>query len=252
MPFDTYNSLNKTNVGGNIAGSAARAGLGIATGGSSEILANLLNFIPSIFQGIVGGRQLKQAKDIEAQNPRPEATIAPSVDKLVNYSYGQTLNQDIPGGEMYRNEIKGATASGMRAASELGSGSEAYGMLGQLVGREQNAFGDLAKETAQQVQGAKGDYMQSLGVKAGEENRVWDWNKAQPYLQAAQMAAQLRDSGMKNMYSGVANVAGAGAEWASPDFNSSLLMGGRKGGTPQPDVSEITNLLKQYFPNNNS
>jgi len=121
-----------------MAGTAARAGLGIATGGTSEIIAQVLNLIPSIFQGITGASQLKKAQRIEDQNPRPEATIAPSIDKMVNYSYGQTLNQDVPGGEMYRNEIKGATAAGMNAASNLGSGSEAYGMLGQLVGKEQN------------------------------------------------------------------------------------------------------------------
>jgi hypothetical protein len=78
---------------------------------------------------------------------------------------------------MYRGEIKGATAAGMRAASELGSGAEAYGALGQMVGREQNAFSDLAKTTAQQVAGYQSDYMNTLPLKAQEENRVWDWNK---------------------------------------------------------------------------
>jgi len=224
----------------------ARAGMGVATGGGSEIVSQVLNLIPSIFQGITGARQLNQAKQIEAQNPRPEATIAPSIDKMVNYSYGQTLNQDVPGGEMYRNDIKGATSAGMNAASQLGSGSEAYGMLGQLVGREQNQFGDLAKLTAQQVQGNKGEYMNALGTKAQEENRVWDWNKAQPYLQAAQIASQLRDSGTKNLYSGTANAFGSAAEATSPDFNSSLLWG-KNGKSTGGNVSmdELMKAIKQ-------
>jgi hypothetical protein len=228
----------------NLASMAARVGLGVATGGTSEIVSQVLNLIPSIFQGITGMSQLSKAKKIEAQNPRPEAEIAPSVDKLVNYAYGQTLNQDIPGGEMYRNEIKGATAAGMNAASQLGSGAEAYGALGQMVGREQDQFGQLAKLTAQQVQQSKGEYMNTLGTKAQEENRVWDWNQAQPYLQAAQMAAQLRDSGMKNLYSGGANAMGAGAEWASPDFNSSLLWGsGSKGTGGSQNMDEVLKMI---------
>ena len=75
--------------------------------------------------------------------------------------------------------------------------------------------------------------MGALGVKAGEENRVWDWNEAQPYQQAAQIAAMLRDSGLKNINSGVKNVFGAGAEYASStnqDFNSSLMWGKGKSG----------------------
>jgi len=210
-----------TTLGGNVA----RMGLGVATGGTSEIVSQVLNLIPSIFQGITGASQLRKANRIEAEHPRPEATINPSIDKAVNYAYGQTLDQDIPGGEMYRNEIKGATAAGIKAASELGSGSEAYGMMGELVGREQNQFGELAKLTASRVAGKEDTYLNTLPMKAQEEQRVWDWNKAQPYLQAAQIAAQLRDSGTKNLYAGGANAFGAAAEWASPDFNSSLLYG---------------------------
>ena len=244
MPFNNYNSLYGSNDSGasKVASTAARIGLGIATGGTSEIISNVLNIVPDIFQSILGGKQLRDASRIEAANPRPVAEIAPSVNKLVNYSYGQTLNQDIPGGEMYRG------AAGIRAASELGSGSEAYGMLGNLVGREQGALSDLAKQTAQDVAGYKKDYMDALGVKAGEENRVWEWNKAQPYLQAAQVASQLRDSGTKNLHSGISSVFGAGAEWASPDFNSSLLMdrgkGGKSGNISLDELNKIIQTIK--------
>ena len=219
---------------GGTAETAARAGLGVATGGTSEIIAQVLNLIPSIFQGITGLSQMRQARDIEAQNLRPEAVVAPSVDKLVNYSYGRTLATDIPGGTIARNEIKGATAAGLRAATERGEGSEAFGFMGELVGREQNAFSDFAGKTAREISGYQGDYMNALGVRANEENRVWDWNKGDPYLQAAAIAQQLRDSGLKNINSGVKNVFGSSAEALASrnqDFNSSLLYGKGNSGT---------------------
>ena len=210
-----------------------------------DVVSQLLNIIPSIFQGIVGVSQLGKANKIEAQNPRPTAEIAPSVNKLVNYSYGRTLRQDIPGGEIARGEIKGATAAGLRAASELGSGSEAYGMLGELVGREQNQFADLARLTAQQTAGYEGQYMDTLTQKAVEEQRVWEWNKAQPYLAAAEMARQLRESGTKNVYSGMANVFGSTAEAVSPDFNSTLIYGNdRSRGGKGVSNDELVEILK--------
>ena len=233
---------------GSLPFNAARAGLGMATGGTSEIIAQVLNIIPSIFQGITGASQLRKANRIEAQNPRPEAEIAPSINKLTDYSYGRTFAQDIPGGEMYRGEIKGATAAGMRAASELGSGSEAYGMLGQMAGREQNAFSDLARTTAQQVAGYQGDYMNALESKAQEENRVWDWNKAEPYLMAAQIARQLRDSGLRNINSGMKNVFGSAAEYGASmdqDFNSSILFGrGNNNGMGQLSLEDVIKEIK--------
>ena len=107
-------------------------------------------------------------------------------------------------------------------------------MLGKLIGSENNGMSELAKTTAQDVAGKQGAYEGALNTKAGEENRVWDWNKAQPYLQAAQMAAQLRGSGMQNIFGGVSGAAGAGAEMASPDFNSAINSGrgyGSQGGS---------------------
>jgi hypothetical protein len=212
--------------------------------GTAAIISQVLNLVPSIYQGITGASQLKKANALEEQYKRPVAEIAPSVNKLTNYAYGQTLNQDIPGGEMYRNEIKGATAAGLRQASELGSGAEAYGALGEMVGREQNSFGDLAKLTAQQVQSSKGEYMNALGVKAGEENRVWDYNKAQPYQQAASMASQLRNSGTQNIFAGVKNAFGSTAELISPDFNSALLNGGSTAGAATYTPEEIAKATK--------
>lgn len=208
----------------------AKTGLSAATGGGSDIVSGLLNMIPSIFKGIVGISDMNKANEIEKQNPRPNAEVAPAINKMVNYNQGLAQAQDIPGGEMYRNEIKGATASGMNAASQLGSGSEAYGMLGKLIGGQQNAMGGLAQQTSQYAQGNQQNYANSLGQLGQEQNRVWDWNKAQPYLQAAQMASQLRGSGMQNIFGGVSGAAGAGAEMAKPDFNSAINSGRGYGG----------------------
>lgn len=247
LKMPSFNQTPNKLVGSNLLGTDARAGLGIATGGTSEIIAQVLNIVPSIFQGIVGARQLKQAKGIEADNPRPEAEIAPSINELVNYAKGRTLAQDIPGGEIARNEIKGATSAGIRAASELGSGAEAYGMLGQLVGREQNQFSELAKLTAQQVAGYEGDYMNTLGIKADEENRVWNWNEAQPYQYAAQTAQALRDSGMRNISAGVKNVFGSAAETVAPDFNSSLLMGNGGNAGSSFSSAQVKAMLDEIY-----
>ena len=211
-------------------------------------IAMLVNAVPSIFQGIVGGKQLMDAKKIESQNKRPAAEIAPSIEDLVGYSKGLTLSQDIPGGTIARDEIKAATAAGTRAASELGSGAEAYGMLGNLVGREQNQFSELAKLTAQQVAGYQGDYMNALGQKANEENRVWEWNKAQPYLMAAATARELRDSGLKNINSGLKNVFGTTAETIAPDFNSQILMGNSKSGGENVSWDEVKKYLDEKYP----
>jgi hypothetical protein len=195
-------------------------------------LSAIIGGATSAIQGIAGLFQKNKAKKLEEQYPRPTATMADSIKKLASYAYGQTFDQDIPGGELYRGEIKGATSAGIRAASELGSGSEAYGMLGRLVGGEQNALSDLAKLTAQRVAGAEQNYMNVLsGPVYEEERRVDYWNREMPYLQAAQTAQQLRQAGGMNIMSGLKNIGGVVSEAVAPDLYSSLFGKGQANGS---------------------
>ena len=86
----------------------------------AAIAAVVSAVVPSIIQAVKGGKQQRMAERLESEYPLPEAQVAPSMNRLTNYAYGRTMAQDIPGGELYRNEIKSAIASGIRAASELG------------------------------------------------------------------------------------------------------------------------------------
>ena len=169
----------------------------------AALIQGILDAAGGVGQTVTGWWQLEEAKKLEKDYPRPTAEIAPSIGTMANYLYGKSQSQDIAGGDIARNEIKGATAAGIRAASELGSGAEAYGALSKMVGSEQNAFSQLAGKTAEQNLDWGKMYAQALQAKAGEENRIWEWNKAAPYLQAANLAAQYRSTGTQNLIGGV-------------------------------------------------
>jgi hypothetical protein len=209
-------------------------------------LVALIGAATSAIQGISGAVQMSRAKKLEEQYPRPTAQTADAIKRLLGYSYGRTLDQDIPGGELYRNEIKGATSAGIRAATQLGAGSEAYGMLGKLVQGEQSSIADLARLTAQQVSGARGDYMNVLsGPAYQEERRVDYWNKELPYLQAAEKAMQLRNSGAQNMMAGVKNIAGVASAAAQPDIYTALYGKGYNTGSGQMTLQQIEEYIKK-------
>lgn len=211
------------------------------------ILAAIIGGIPSIIQGIAGASQRRKADQLEAQYPRPEASMSPYIKQLLGYSYNKTLEQDIPGGELYRDEIKGATSAAIRAASEMGSGAEAYGMLGKIVGSQNKSFTELAKMTAGRVAGAEQNYMGVLsGPAYQEERRVDYWNREMPYLQAAQKAAQLREVGGMNMMAGVKNIAGLGMMAAAPDLYSSISGPGKTTGGTMND-SDLNAMIEKIM-----
>ena len=188
---------------------------GAAAGPWGAIIGGLLNIIPTIVQGGIGIGQLRKANLLEQQNIRPEASVMPAINQMVNYARGQTFAQDIPGGDIARNQIMGAAASGVKAASEMGRGSEAFGFLRDVTLGSQNQFSDIARQTAEYVAARKQDYMNTLPMLAQEQERVWNWNEAQPYLYAADTARRLRESGQQNIYGGVSNLFGSIAESVS-------------------------------------
>ena len=212
----------------------------------ADIAGKIMNIIPSIFQMHAGNVQMGQANALEDQYKRPTYTEPKSISDLVNYSRGLSMANDIPGGDLYRNQIQGATAAGMTAAKELGSGAEAYGALGKLVSGENSSFRSLAEKTASYVSGNQSKYMGALGQEAGYQDKAWQWNEADPYLMAAKKAAQLRDSGLKNQYAGLGNLAGTGAEYMSNSMPMNSLYG-RTFNPMSPQQGNSGNLIQQLM-----
>ena len=75
----------------------------------ADIAGKIMNIIPSIFQMHAGNVQMGQANALEDQYKRPTYTEPKSISDLVNYSRGLSMANDIPGGDLYRNQIQGAT-----------------------------------------------------------------------------------------------------------------------------------------------
>jgi hypothetical protein len=187
-------------------------------------IAALIAAATSAVQGIAGGIQLNRAKKLEEQNKRPTATMDPMIVRLINYAKARTYDQDVPAGNIYRNEIKGATAAGVQAASEINRGSEGMGAMVKMVLGEQNAFSQQAKTVAEQLMENRNKYMGVLAGPGYEESRRVDyWNKEMPYLQAAVTATRLRESGSRNLVSSIKNIGGVASEAAAPDLYSSLF-----------------------------
>ncbi|MCK4825155.1 hypothetical protein KA005_55920, partial [bacterium] len=147
--------------------------------------AGLLSIIPSIIQAIQSKRMMKQADELESQYQRPDYQISPSVTGMVDYAKGLTRRGDMPGGQMMRNQMGEATAAGITAMKEMGTGAEAYGGISKLVRGEHEALREQGIDLAELNRMGESQYLQSLGVQAGEERAKWEWEEADPYIMAA-------------------------------------------------------------------
>ena len=212
---------------------------------SALAIAALIGAATSAIQGISGANQRKQAAELESQYPRPEATMSPWVKRQMEYAYGKTFDQDVPGGERTRNQIKGAGSAGMRAASELGSGAEAFGFLGQVVGGQQGAFANQGKAIAERVAGAENNFMASLDAGNQEWQRMDYWNNQLPYLQATEAARTLRETGGQNMMSSARNIAGVTTAAIAPDMYSAVNGRGSGSGNSQFTDEQLNQIIAE-------
>lgn len=192
----------------------------------------LLGLIPGIIQARQSKKLLGQADELEGQYQRPDYEIPSSVTGMVDYAKGLTNRGDMPGGQMYRNQLGEASAAGITAMKELGTGTEAYGGISQIIRGEQEGLRDQQIDLAELNQMGESQYLQSLGVQAGEERSKWEWEEADPYIMAAEKSAMLRKSGIEGRMDAFSDMAGVGAGFLGgmDEVDWSDIFGGKNTG----------------------
>jgi hypothetical protein len=158
-----------------------------------------------------GDRMLAEAKALQEGYKRPEMMTPQAIQAMVKMAQGQ-MYQKMPGATQFENQIQGATAQGMSAIGEMGAGAESIGALAGLYGNQMNQMQNLAAQNASyQAQGQQ-SYMNALQGLGDWQQQQWQWNEADPYLQAMTKAAQLEQVGYLNRFQGYKAKQGAAAE----------------------------------------
>ena len=158
-----------------------------------------------------GDRMLAEAKALQEGYKRPEMMTPQAIQAMVKMAQGQ-MYQKMPGATQFENQIQGATAQGMSAIGEMGAGAESIGAMAGLYGNQMSQMQNLAAQNASyQAQGQQ-SYMNALQGLGDWQQQQWQWNEADPYLQAMTKAAQLEQVGYLNRFQGYKAKQGAAAE----------------------------------------
>jgi len=158
-----------------------------------------------------GDRMLAEAKALQEGYKRPEMMTPQAIQAMVKMAQGQ-MYQKMPGATQFENQIQGATAQGMSAIGEMGAGAESIGAMAGLYGNQMNQMQNLAgQNAAYQAQGQQ-SYMNALQGLGDWQQQQWQWNEADPYLQAMTKAAQLEQVGYLNRFQGYKAKQGVAAE----------------------------------------
>lgn len=172
-----------------------------------------LALIPAAFQFIQGLKQTRQADRMNVTRPTMQlagSTVAATgaAQNLANANmagYGNALNN-----------VHANTANTVRAAQEMGSANNTLAVIAAAGANENQSVNYLDTQNAKVKQAAQQFLVGQLNRQAGEEQKVWDWNKKQAYLEAAGAKSALTQAGAQNTNNalgGVAAAVGMGAKW---------------------------------------
>jgi len=154
--------------------------------------------------GIFGAFQTAKANRLERGNTLPLADVNANIAN--NVALAQQMSNVGLAQEQYDAAVQGQNqnlTAALKASGRTGRNTNVGGILRQAneATLKLNAADAAARQQNQRL------LIQQRQVLAGEEQRVWNWNKAQPYLKMSQRIAALRNAGNQNMFGAL----GAGA-----------------------------------------
>ena len=195
---------------------------------------------------------IREGRRLSEQYERPEFEIPTAVEQQMRGLQGRQYQQ-LPGYQMAQNQMQQSLAQGTRAAERMGTGSEAFGALAGMYGQNLQQQRTLQQQQAAYQDRAQMDYLSGLGQLGNWQHQGWQWDVANPYLQAQQKAAQLEMMGRQGEYAGIGAMGGAmssaitgggqGVTNILAGLGEAGVFGG--GGNQQPSQASMQNMFGQ-------
>lgn len=111
--------------------------------------------------------------------------------------------RDLPGGDRIRTALGSSTAKGIESIKEAGQGSEMLGAITDLVLGEKQGLNQIELAAANQWLQNQGVFREAANIKAGYEDKKYQFNEYVPYMQSQAAASAMKGAGVQNIIGGI-------------------------------------------------
>jgi len=200
-------------AGAGAAGAAGAAGLSAASA-LNPVSAGIMAAAP-LASGIYGIVQKAQADKLRKQFDQPMYAIPQGMQEAYGLAQSRAFDTSLPGQSLIEAGIDRGQAAANRAIMESGlSGAERLAAINAGAGNRMDANTQLAMQMAQQQQQNLANYQNTLGQLAGYQEKQWQLNKQQPWIDAMEAANRLAEAGSQNIMTGLKDLSGIGVAMA--------------------------------------
>jgi hypothetical protein len=180
------------------------AGIGYALSLASSI-------IPSIAQGITGGKQKREAERLRKSTTRPTYETPMSAKKMQGIAE-QQATQGLVGRSILEDRLRSSTAGAVRATEEVAtSPASRLAAITATYGQEMEGMEDIAMADTKARLDAANRLARAYGTMADYEDREFDINKQRPFEDTMAAASALTGAGMQNVQGALEGISRAGA-----------------------------------------
>ena len=163
--------------------------------------------LPSIAQGIAGAFQFGKGNAMNVV--RPQYNVPNEVFEATANARQLAGANMFAGQQLAQNNINRSTANTINAAQQAATSSSGLlAAIGQANANENQSMNQLAAQAGQfKIQNQQA-LNQQLGQQAQYQDKAWDWNKKQKFVEESEAKRALMGSGMQNIMGGLQGIAG--------------------------------------------
>lgn len=164
--------------------------------------------VPAVMQIVQGISQGIKADELGAVK-RPNREVPPAVQEMINRARILSSQTKAPGADVLENRLVSSTAAGVNDINQLASSpSSALSAVSNLYGNQMQGQQDLSIRNQDYNQQMQQQLLGLLPQLAEEQNKNWEWNKADPYMQAKAAESALYYGRDNNFQQGAKNLVG--------------------------------------------
>lgn len=182
----------------------------------------MIEFIPSIFQGITGIAQL--IGGLAGQPERPKYNIPTAATDALRQSKRLAGQTRLPGQDISEIQMGERTANMTGSIEKLGGGGAGLGALSSIYGQEAQGRRQLLGDASRYYASNQAQLGNALNNYARYQDKEWQKNIGDKYEEEAGASSALIEGGMRNTFAGANNIFGTMAY--------QKLLGNRNSPTP--------------------
>jgi len=199
-------------------------------GGGIGIANSLVNAIKGIKQ-VKDGKNIQEKLDAQGRPILDTPDAFNEIEGLVRSNY---LDPRLTGETRIKDSIKAREANQVQTIQDTaGSGADALFAYGLANANTDNSLFNVDMKAYEQQQNDYNKLLSTLGQKANYEEKQFDFNVVQPFMQSAEQAKALIAAGEQNRNNAFSDVAG----YATSAFGG--MGGGSKGGGNQFQTARV-------------